>query len=71
MGLPLLAGAVKAGSSTFFTHHSHTRLAILNLLSCALNLKQCGSCHQEEFLVQSISQSASTYWNICYVPGTY
>ena len=54
-----------------FTPHSHAGLEIFNPLLCALNWKQCGCCHQEEFLEQSISQSASTYWNICSVPGTY
>ena len=54
-----------------FTPHSHTRLEIFNPLFCALSWKWGGHCHQEEFLEQSISQSASTYWNICYVPCTY
>lgn len=70
MGLALLAVAVKAGSDAFsYTSFSHQPGNLKPF--CALNVKQCGSYYQDTFLAQSISQSASTYWNICYVPGPY
>lgn len=63
MGLPLLAGL--ASPAVIRTAGGNLRPFR------ALHLKQCGTRHQREFLVQSISQSASTRWNSWCVPGTY